>query len=97
MLVDNVNGSIKGVRVGRLVQLQIRATKSANGSWGNLTLGTIPAGWRPLDDSIFAGSGREGGSQKEIVVYADGRVESRNQSGAQPGAGFRIDCCYIAS
>ena len=85
------------MRWGRLIQLNINIGSKITASWGVETLTTLPAGWRPANDTSVASAGRDGKNQMRFVIYANGKVNYENQGGTQNNMGTGVSCTYIAA
>lgn len=88
---------ITGMRWGRLIQLNINIGSKITASWGVETLTTLPAGWRPANDTPVASAGRDGKNQMRFVIYKNGKVNYENQGGSQNNMGAGVSCTYIAA
>ncbi|MBW3088838.1 hypothetical protein KIH77_08900 [Bifidobacterium sp. 82T24] len=66
-------------------------------AWGEETIGTLPASWRPKADVSAPTAGRDGHNQMRIIVSSNGKINYQNQGGTQSNEGVLTTVCYIAA
>lgn len=80
-----------------MVTLHVHWTSIAGGSWDQGNIGTLPVGWRPLMKVWSPYSGRDGGTQRVVVVDTDGVMRYENRGGSQNTGTMDLNTTYVAA
>lgn len=97
VLISSKWGTVTGARAGRMVHLTINWKSAAGGSWESGAIGVLPEGWRPVMDVAAAYQGRDGGSQRQILIQSDGTATYQNMGATQNTGGFIATVCYLSA
>ena len=96
-LITSRDGTVTGVKTGRVAQINVTWKRANTASWGTGNFGIIPEGWRPVADVRGTWSGRDGGSQREFLLKTDGTFGYSNHGSTQNGDTFATTMTYIVA
>lgn len=96
-LITSQYGTVTGVKTGRVAQINVTWKSANTASWGTGNFGIIPEGWRPVADVRGTWSGRDGGSQRELLLKTDGTFVYSNRGSTQNGGTFATTMTYIVA
>ena len=96
-MINSQYGTVTGVKAGNVAQLLVNWKSANTASWGTGDFGVLPVGWRPILQTDWAYSGRDGGSQRRFRIVPDGTFNYANLGGAQNGDGFTTSMTYIVA
>ncbi|WP_204367724.1 hypothetical protein, partial [Bifidobacterium thermacidophilum] len=96
-VITSTYGTVTGVRAGRMIELYFDWKSASTDSWATGYFGTLPEGWRPLMQAVCPWHGRDGSSQRRIVVEPFGAMYYTNVGGAQNPDRFTGTIHFIAS
>lgn len=96
-LITSQYGTVTGVKTGRVAQINVTWKSANTASWGTGNFGIIPEGWRPVADVRGTWSGRDGGSQRELLLKTDGTFVYSNRGSTQNGDTFATTMTYIVA
>lgn len=96
-LIANQYGTVTGVKSGKIAQINIDWKSASTGSWDSGQFGTIPEGWRPAVTTHGTWSGRDGGSQRDLILETNGNFRYSNCGAAQYGGSFSATMIYIVA
>lgn len=77
--------------------LRRRNAHGSNPCLGTGSFGTLPVGWRPPVEVTMPFCGRDGTSQRRMVLKADGTMTYQNQGGSQNGDPFNGTFTYLSA
>ena len=96
-LIDTQYGQVYGARWYHLVTLHVHWTSINGDSWGHGDIGTLPVGWRPMIKVWSPYAGRDGGSQRAVVIDTNGTMKYENHGGAQNTGIMDLSTTYVSA
>ena len=86
-----------GVRRAGVCMIRVDWKSAVTASWGVGGFGTLPVGWRPPVEVTMPFCGRDGASQRRLILKADGTMTYQNQGGSQDGGPFSGTFTYLSA
>ena len=96
-MINSQSGTVTGVKAGNVAQILVNWKSANTASWGTGVFGVLPVGWRPILQTDWAYSGRDGSTQRRFRIVPDGTFNYANLGGAQNGDGFTTSMTYIVA
>lgn len=96
-LIASEYGTVIGVKRAGVCMIHVDWKSANTASWGAGSFGTLPVGWRPVMAMLMPFPGRDGASQRNLVVKADGTMTYQNQGGGQNGGPFSGTFTYLSA
>lgn len=94
-VVTSRYGKVTAVKRNGIAQLLIEWNQMDTSSWGSGEFGTLSNDWIPAIRCLFPTSGRDGASQREIILETSGRLWYQNQGASQNGGSLTVGMTYL--
>lgn len=96
-VISNGNGEATAVKYGHVVELHLHWNSATSVSYGSAQLGTLPDGYKPVQNVTGTWSGRDGESQRSVSILTDGTVSYNNMGASQNTGGWSTTITYLAA